>query len=362
MAGEDAEGVPAPERAVPEPHPAGLPSPEELEQLKADLESPPPPPPARRIERRPPPGERMRGEMPPPPPGMRQRPRPPGQRPGPGMPPGGRPRPPKKDAPKSNLWKIILASVAVLLIVAAGVLAFTMRGRMPVSTPQPTASEGETPKTAERITQSENGQAPAKAPSNLDPAVAQRAVLYEENPGGGQQFQNFVGTAVWKTEAVNAPGRAPDLGLRIEVQIPDRKISAVVKMRRNTDPSFPASHTIEVIFEIPPGDAFGGVADMRGIRAKGGETAQGTPILAEVQKVKEGYFLLALPKMQEQANLSLLRERDWIDIPFVYANGRRAVLTFQKGTPGERALREVLNSWGQGQDQTPSENPPASGQ
>jgi hypothetical protein len=38
------------------------------------------------------------------------------------------------------------------------------------------------------------------------------------------------------------------------------------------------------------------------------------------------------------------------------------VLTFQKGTPGERALREVLNSWGQGQDQTPSENPPASGQ
>lgn len=278
------------------------------------------------------------------------------------MPPGARAKPPKKAAPKSNLWKIILASAAVLLIVAAGVLAFTMRGRMPASTPQPTASEGEAPKTAERITPSENGQAPPAAPSNLDPAVAQRAVLYEENPGGGQQFQNFAGTAVWKTEAVNAPGRAPDLGLRIEVQIPDRKISAVVKMRRNTDPSFPASHTIEVIFSIPPGDAFGGVADMRGIRAKGGETAQGTPILAEVQKVKEGYFLLALPKMQERANLSLLRERDWIDIPFVYANGRRAVLTFQKGTPGERALREVLNSWGEGQDQNPSENQNAGGQ
>jgi hypothetical protein len=46
-----------------------------------------------------------------------------------------------------------------------------------------------------------------------------------------------------------------------------------------------------------------------------------------------------------------LRDRDWLDIPFVYANGRRAVLTFQKGTPGERALREVLNSWGQGQGQ-----------
>ncbi len=143
-------------------------------------------------------------------------------------------------------------------------------------------------------------------------------------------------------------GRAPDLGLRIEIEIPERKILVTLKMRRNTDPSFPASHTIEVIFDMPAGDAFGGVADMRGLRAKGGETAQGNPLALEVQKVKEGYFLLALPNVEEDNNLSMLRERDWIDIPFVYANGRRAVLTFQKGTPGERALREVLNSWGKG--------------
>ncbi len=274
---------------------------------------------------------------------MRPRPRPPG--PGRGAPAA------KVKPPKSNLWKFILAGVAVLLIVAAGVFAFTLRGRSPGSnTAQAPASDSDAGKTSERITQSQDGGR-TSTPSNLDPAVAQRAVLYEENPGGGQQFQNFVGTAVWKTEAVNAPGRAPDLGLRIESEIPERKINVTLKMRRNTDPSFPASHTIEVIFDVPPGDAFGGVADMRGIRAKGGETAQGTPLAAEVQKVKEGYFLLALPKMQEDANLSMLRDRDWLDIPFVYANGRRAVLTFQKGTPGERALREVLNSWGQGQGQ-----------
>ncbi len=348
------------EEAPPEARASGLPSPELLEELKGELKPSQSPlaPPAQRFERpRPqrPRGEAPGGDFPPPPPPPGARPRPPrapGQRPpGPGMPPGAaRAKPPKPAG--NNLWKIILAGVAVLLIVGAGVLAFTMRGRTPSgSAQQPAAADSDAPKTAERITQSQDGQSGASTPSNLDPTVAQRAVLYEENPGGGQQFQNFVGTAVWRTEAVNAPGRAPDLGLRIEVEIPERKINVTVKMRRNTDPSFPASHTIEVIFNVPAGDAFGGVADMRGIRAKGGETAQGNPILAEVQKVKEGYFLLALPKMQEDTNLSMLRERDWLDLPFVYANGRRAVLTFQKGTPGERALREVLNSWGQGQGQ-----------
>jgi hypothetical protein len=354
------ERIPAPE-APAEMRGGGLPPPELLEELKADLESPSPlPPPQQRFERprpqgrgpvpgrvpgqpAPVPGEDFPPAPPPPPPGARPRPR----RPGPGMPP-----PVARVKPaNSNRLKIILAGVAILVIAAAGFSVLALRGRGPAPAQAPVA-DGDQPKSSERVTQSPEAQSRSSAPNNLDPAVAQRAVLYEENPGGGQQFQNFVGTAVWKTEAVNAPGRAPDLGLRIEIEIPDRKVGVTLKMRRNTDPSFPASHTIEVIFDVPAGDAFGGVADMRGIRAKGGETAQGNPIAAEVQKVKEGYFLMALPQIEQDANLSLLRDRDWLDIPFVYANGRRAVLTFQKGTPGERALREVLNSWGQGQNQT----------
>jgi hypothetical protein len=30
-----------------------------------------------------------------------------------------------------------------------------------------------------------------------------------------------------------------------------------------------------------------------------------------------------------------LRERDWIDLPFVYQTGQRAILTFQKGPQGD---------------------------
>jgi hypothetical protein len=276
----------------------------------------------------------------PPPPPARPRPAR-GPASGPGMPP---PSAKRRPPAGSNRTKILAGGAAVLLIAITGVLAYSLRGRI-ADTQQAPAADTDQPKSSERVAQSPD-EGRTSAPSNLDPAVAQRAVLYEENPGGGQQFQNFVGTAVWKTEAVTGSGRAPELGLRIEIEIPDRHIGVVLTMRKNNDPSFPASHTIEIRFTIPPGDAFGGVTDMRGIRAKAGETAQGNPLAAEVQKVKEGYFLLALPKIEEDSNLAMLRERDWIDIPFVYANGRRAVLTFQKGTPGERAVREVFMSWG----------------
>ena len=121
--------------------------------------------------------------------------------------------------------------------------------------------------------------------------------LFEENPGGQQQFQNFTGTAVWRTEAVPVgPGRAPDLGLRIDIEIPDRKMNVSVLLRRNMDASFPASHTLEIQFSSP-GDPFGGIANVRGMRAKNAETANGSVlILSEPEKIRDGDILFALPE------------------------------------------------------------------
>jgi hypothetical protein len=257
----------------------------------------------------------------------------------------------QESADRAKRAKILIAGFVVLLVAAASLLGYQHRARilalLGIDRSGSSQIIDNRPKTGERIVPNIDSQPrSAPTPSNVDPAVAQRAVLYEENPGGGQQFQNFVGTAVWKTETVSlGAGRAPDLGLQVDIDIPDRKIGIMMSFRRNTDASFPASHTIEVQFKTL-GDPFGGVSEMRGLRAKSSETAQGTPIQAAVEKVKEGFFLLALPNSEEDANLSLLRDRGWLDIPFVYNNGRRAVLTFQKGTPGDRAVNEALQSWG----------------
>ncbi len=91
---------------------------------------------------------------------------------------------------KSGRSRIVVVSLAALLIAGAGVLAYTFRGRLSASI-TPAVTDSDQPKSSERITQSTDGQGQTSAPANLDPAVAQRAVLYEENPGGGQQFRTL---------------------------------------------------------------------------------------------------------------------------------------------------------------------------
>jgi hypothetical protein len=263
----------------------------------------------------------------------------------------------KADARKAMQARLIVGGIVGALLMVAGLIGYVHRDRIFASfglgAPRTAAPDG---KVADRVAADPKAQTQARAPTQTQPgtaapaaAVAQRAVLYEENPGsGGQQLQTFVGTAVWKTETVNpGPGRPPELGLRVEVEVPDRKMTVTITIRRNPDQTLPASHTVEVQFATP-GDPFGGVANLPGIRAKTTETAQGAPLVGLVVRVMPGFFLVGLSAIDadREQNLSLLRERGWLDIPFVYNNGRRAVLVIEKGTPGERAVNEAVAAWG----------------
>jgi hypothetical protein len=49
----------------------------------------------------------------------------------------------------------------------------------------------------------------------------------------------------------------------------------------------------------------------------------------------------------QRTNLELLRTRNWIDIPLAYRNGRRALLTLQKGPDGVKAFDEAIREWSQ---------------
>ncbi len=251
--------------------------------------------------------------------------------------------------------KLLAGGLVALLIVLAAGLGYIQRDRIFAFFGGGTApSQATDGKVADRIAagpQTTPAPGPAPGPGTVSP-VGQRAVLYEENPTTGQQqqqVQNFVGTAVWRTETLSpGPGRPPDVGVRVDIDIPDRRLSAVMTIRRNPDPNLPASHTIEIQFNTP-NDPFGGVSNMPGVRLKTSETAQGTPLSALVVRVTPGFFLVGLSALDSdrEQNIQFLRERSWFDIPFVYNNGRRAVLAFEKGTPGERAINEALAAWRQ---------------
>jgi hypothetical protein len=220
----------------------------------------------------------------------------------------------------------------------------TSTSSTPSSEPaQPAAS----PKIADRIGPSSNGQpAPATAPAA---AVAQKVVLYDED-ASDPQGKRYVGSAIWRTETISpGPGLAPELAVRADVDIPERHIRMTWSLRRNTDKNLPASHTIEVMFTLPPDFDQKGVNTVPGVLMKPSEEARGVPLAGLSVKVTNGYFLIGLSSVDVdvQRNIALLKDRDWFDIPIVYTSGKRAIMALEKGTPGQRAFEEAFRAWGQ---------------
>ncbi len=208
------------------------------------------------------------------------------------------------------------------------------------------------PKIPDRVgapAQSEQAAAASPAGKNVLAAVAQRVVLYEEDPAD-PQGKRFVGTAVWRTDTVTpGGGQSPELAIRADFEIPERNLSATMSIRRNSDQALPASHTIELVFNIPADFPFGGISNVPTILMKQAEQARGVPLAGLVVKVTPTFFLVGLASGEGDAqhNIQLLKEKPWFDIPIVYTNGRRAILAVEKGTPGERAFAEAFAAWGQ---------------
>ncbi|QPF83688.1 hypothetical protein IC762_28935 [Bradyrhizobium genosp. L] len=179
--------------------------------------------------------------------------------------------------------------------------------------------------------------------------VAQKVVLYDEDPSDPKGKQ-YVGSVVWRTEQIKGSGNAkPDIAVRADIDIPERKFKMTMSFRRNTDSSLPASHTAELTFILPQDFANGGVGNVPGILMKSNEQARGTPLAGLAVKVTDGFFLVGLSNVDQDRsrNMQLLKERSWFDVPLVYTNQRRAIIAIEKGAPGERAFNDAFAAWGE---------------
>jgi hypothetical protein len=264
------------------------------------------------------------------------------------------------ELPKRSRVGLIAALLTVLIILGLGAAAYWQKDRIAqlvnaVRGPQKQAPKdaGEAkPKIPDRVGQPQEAQGDTKQPAQPAApaaAVAQRVVLYEEDPAD-PQGKRYIGSAIWRTETVTpGPGAPPDLAVRADLEIPERRITMTFSLRRNSDQALPASHTIEVTFNLPADFPFGGIQNVPGILMKQAEQTRGAPLAGLAVKVTSGFFLVGLSAVEAdmQRNLQLLKERSWFDIPIVYNNGRRAILALEKGNPGERAFDEAFKAWGQ---------------
>jgi hypothetical protein len=180
-----------------------------------------------------------------------------------------------------------------------------------------------------------------------DGLVAQRAVLYEEPQAGSSADSGvlaFNASVVWNFMA--KPGEEPEIDGNLTV--PDRGLDVKLHIRRNTDATLPASHVVEVVVETKPNFPGRAIRDIPRIVLKPSEDARGQPLIGASAKVADGFFWIALSGVDAdvKTNLQLLKDNSWIDLPLVYETGQRAILTFEKGTPGERVFAKALELWG----------------
>ena len=193
-------------------------------------------------------------------------------------------------------------------------------------------------------------EAPAgqpERPAAVTADGAEIARLIEE----GRSERDLVrqnGSVTWSIVQESPGEGAPEEpAIQGVMEIPERNLSMMVTIKRNTDKALSASHLMTVLFTVP--DDFKGrqIENIRGVVAKPTERAQGAPMSILPAPVGQGMFFVALPSNERAVTLNtdLLRSARWFDIPVAYATGRRALFALEKGARGAKVFDEVLSVW-----------------
>ncbi|HSG96304.1 MAG TPA: hypothetical protein VLA28_12350 [Afifellaceae bacterium] len=205
---------------------------------------------------------------------------------------------------------------------------------------------GETPPGAETaagetpVTESTAGTETVDAvPQGL---VGQRAI-FEEQGEEGAPGKSVPGVVAWsqRTKENELPAI---VGI---IDLPDRNAAVSLTITKNTDEALPASHLIEIEFRGSAGLIDSPLERVPALFLKKNVQGRGTRLTGEAVPVTENLYWIALSDQGDQVrrNLAILREGIWFSLPMLFRNGRGALLTFEKGIPGDQVFEAVLAGW-----------------
>ena len=284
--------------------------------------------------------------------------------------------------PKRFLW--VAAAVVLGIVLAVAGAAILMRQKpqdlaikQPVETQQP-ASPEPSAKIAERVQApspapaapsspasgapadqtSPQSAAPAtgapatgapetsSAPATPAPSAGGRAAMLVASADNPQKPAVSLGSTVWSL-IPPAPGQPATVGVKAEADIPDLKMHATMTLRKNTDPTLQATHTIDLKFSFAPGAPIAGFKDV-GLPQMRKEDSTAAEALTSVKvKISDTYFLIALAKGESDIarNLDLMQTRSWFDFPLLLNDDRIAKVVFQKSPEGQTMLEKAFDAW-----------------
>ena len=182
--------------------------------------------------------------------------------------------------------------------------------------------------------------------SNLAPAVAQKAFLYEEGTSGTSASRDNA-AIIWSLSQETVDENTSDAVIKGQLDVPGRNLSMSMLIKRNRDESLPASHIIELVFQIPDDFSGGNISEVSRFVMKTSEQGRGEGLVAVPAKISDGNFLIALNNLEQvqATNIKLLLESSWIDLPLGYTTGRRALVTLEKGALGDKVFRDAFADW-----------------
>ncbi|MBY3025364.1 hypothetical protein [Rhizobium leguminosarum] len=206
----------------------------------------------------------------------------------------------------------------------------------------PASAQGDA---APAATPTPNGAA-ASPPQAAPVGSSQKMFLYEERIGQSSPTA-IEGSVVWSVQHEAGQGGRQEATVQGNVTVPERNLSALVTFKRNSDPSLPASHLVEIVFSVPPNFEGGSIDSVQRISMKRTEQDRGDALIAVPAKITDDFHMIALNDYPDarKANLDLMSTRNWIDIPITYRNGRRALLTMEKGGTGTDAFNTAIKEW-----------------
>jgi len=296
---------------------------------------------------------------------------------------GQRPVAPSNDDVKPKPWLWIAAAVVLGVVLAVAGAAILMRQKPQDLAIKPPVEATETPtppqaKIAERVEappatpaappvsatepkadqSAAQGAAPATpaaqlqnpppasaAPAALAPSAGRAAMLVAsaDNP---EKPVVSLGSTVWSLIPA-APGQPATVAVKAEADIPDLKMHAAMTLRKNTDPTLQATHTIDLKFSFADGAPITGFKDV-GLPQMRMEDSTAAEALTSVKvKISDTYFLIALAKGDNDTarNLDLMQTHSWFDFPLLLNDGRIAKVVFQKSPEGQAMLEKAFEAW-----------------
>jgi hypothetical protein len=291
---------------------------------------------------------------------------------------GQRPIAPGADASKPKTWLWIAAAVVLGVVVAVAGAAILMRQKpqdlaikppaeaqepappqpqakiaervesapAPPASPPAPASEPKGDQSAAQGAPPSNTASEAQNPPAAPAPSAGRAAMLVASADNPQKPVVSLGSTVWSLIPA-VPGQPATVAVKADADIPDLKMHATMTLRKNSDPTLQATHTIDLKFSFAEGAPINGFKDV-GLPQMRKEDSTAAETLTSVKvKISDVYFLIALAKGDQDTarNLDLMQTRAWFDFPLLLNDNRIAKIVFQKSPDGEAMLAKAFDAW-----------------